>query len=94
MTMYRVVASSGFARDLRKLAKRDTALFGIVDRCIHILETDPFNRTSGYHIKKLGGLKAGEGQWRIRVGEYRLRYDIFEGDVLLYSFRHRKDAYR
>ena len=32
--------------------------------------------------------------WRIRVGDYRIRYDI-EGDrVLLYRVRHRRDIYR
>jgi mRNA interferase RelE/StbE len=31
------------------------------------------------------------GQWRMRVGDYRIRYDI-EGDrVLLYRVRHRRD---
>ncbi|HEX2276564.1 MAG TPA: type II toxin-antitoxin system RelE/ParE family toxin [Candidatus Tectomicrobia bacterium] len=34
------------------------------------------------------------GQWRIRVGDYRIRYDI-EGDrILLYRVRHRRDIYR
>lgn len=49
---------------------------------------------SGLHpIKKLAGLKPGEGQWRIRWREYRLRYDIFGSEVVLHSFRHRKEAY-
>jgi mRNA-degrading endonuclease RelE of RelBE toxin-antitoxin system len=38
-------------------------------------------------------LKPGEGQWRIRWREYRLRYDIFGSEVVLHSFRHRKEAY-
>jgi len=49
---------------------------------------------SGQHkIKKLAGLKTGEGQWRVRWRDYRLRYDIFGSEVVLHSFRHRKDAY-
>ena len=39
------------------------------------------------------GLKPGEGELRIRWREYRLRYDIFGSEVVLHSFRHRKDAY-
>jgi mRNA-degrading endonuclease RelE of RelBE toxin-antitoxin system len=38
-------------------------------------------------------LKPGEGQWRIRAGDYRLRYDIFGRDVVLYAVRHRTEAY-
>jgi mRNA-degrading endonuclease RelE of RelBE toxin-antitoxin system len=34
------------------------------------------------------------GQWRIRVGDYRIRYDIEGNRVLLYRVRHRKDIYR
>jgi mRNA-degrading endonuclease RelE of RelBE toxin-antitoxin system len=39
------------------------------------------------------GVKAGEGQWHVRWREYRLRYDIFGSEVVLHSFRHRKEAY-
>jgi mRNA-degrading endonuclease RelE of RelBE toxin-antitoxin system len=38
-------------------------------------------------------VKPGEGQWRIRWREYRLRYDILAGEVVLHSFRHRKESY-
>jgi mRNA interferase RelE/StbE len=34
------------------------------------------------------------GQWRIRVGDYRIRYDIEADRVLLYRVRHRRDIYR
>jgi mRNA interferase RelE/StbE len=34
------------------------------------------------------------GKWRIRVGDYRIRYDIEGDQVLLYRVRHRKDIYR
>ncbi|MBI3961397.1 MAG: type II toxin-antitoxin system RelE/ParE family toxin [Deinococcus sp.] len=38
-------------------------------------------------------MNPGAAQWRIRAGDYRLRYDIVGSDVVLYSFRHRKEAY-
>lgn len=60
---------------------------------VDILRRDPYNRNGQHPIKKLTGYKAGEGQWRIRWKEYRLRYDILGSDVVLYSFRHRKEAY-
>jgi mRNA-degrading endonuclease RelE of RelBE toxin-antitoxin system len=64
-----------------------------MEELLVILRRDPHNRNGQHKIKKLAGYKAGEGQWRIRWKEYRLRYDIFEDDVVLYSFRHRKEAY-
>jgi mRNA-degrading endonuclease RelE of RelBE toxin-antitoxin system len=42
--------------------------------------------------KKLGGVAIG--QWRVRVADYRIRYDIKGSEVLLYRVRDRKDIYR
>jgi mRNA-degrading endonuclease RelE of RelBE toxin-antitoxin system len=64
-----------------------------LEELLRILRQDPHNRTGQHNIKKLTGLKPGEGQWRIRWREYRLRYDIFGSEVVLHSFRHRKEAY-
>jgi len=58
-----------------------------------VLGDDPHNRSGRHPIKKLVGLKPGEGQWRIRWRDYRLRYDIFGTEIVMHSFRHRKDAY-
>ena len=44
-------------------------------------------------IKKLTGLKPGEGHWRLSWRDYRPRYDIFGSEVVLHSFRNRKGAY-
>jgi len=44
------------------------------------------------HIKKLKGM--GVGQWRLRVGLHRLRYDVVRQAVVLYRVRHRKEVYR
>jgi len=64
-----------------------------MEELLAILRRDPYNRNGRHQIKKLTGCKTGEGQWRIRWKEYRLRYDSVEDDVVLYSFRHRKEAY-
>ena len=42
--------------------------------------------------KKLSDVAVG--QWRVRVGDYRIRYDIEGSTVLLYRVRDRKDIYR
>ncbi len=54
------------------------------------LEDNPFGPPP--RIKKLKG--NGVGQWRLEVWPYRVRYDIIEGEVVLYRVRHRKEIYR
>ncbi len=62
---------------------------------IEILKTDPTNRTGRYRIKKLKGVAAGEGQWRLALGRFRFRYDVAGSVVeLLYCGLRREDAYR
>ena len=68
-------------------------LVDALEELVATLQDDPHNRTGQHQIKKLAGLAPGEGQWRIRWREYRLRYDIFDGEVVLHSFRHRREAY-
>jgi mRNA-degrading endonuclease RelE of RelBE toxin-antitoxin system len=91
--VFRVLITPAFERECRKISKQNPSLIEAFDELLAILKTDPQNRTARYNIKKLTGLKPGEGQWRIRWRDYRLRYDIFGQDVVLHSFRHRREAY-
>jgi mRNA-degrading endonuclease RelE of RelBE toxin-antitoxin system len=90
---FRVLSTPAFEREFRAIAKHNAALSGILEELIQILSQDPHNRSGGQKIKKLAGLNPGEGQWRLRWRDYRLRYDIFGSEVVLHSFRHRKEAY-
>jgi mRNA-degrading endonuclease RelE of RelBE toxin-antitoxin system len=90
---FRVLTSPAFEREFRKLSKGNAALVSAFDELLAILQVDPQNRTGRHKIKKLMGLAPGEGQWRIRWRVYRLRYDIFGREVVLHSFRHRREAY-
>ena len=90
---FRVVATPSFEREFRKVAKSNSAFLGALEELLAILRDDPHNRSGDHKIRKLSGLKPGEGQWRIRWRDYRLRYDIFGDEVVLHSFRHRKQAY-
>lgn len=90
----RVVLTAGFRRDLRKLSRRNAALVDRLAGLLAILEADASNFSGRYDVKKLSGVRPGEGQWRIRWGDYRVRYDIIANDVVLYSFSHRREAYR
>jgi mRNA-degrading endonuclease RelE of RelBE toxin-antitoxin system len=57
------------------------------------LQEDPLNLSRKHNIKKLTGVKDGEGRWRIRSGVYRLRYDVYDHKVVLPSINHRSQAY-
>lgn len=90
---YRVLTTPAFEREFRALAKGDAKLVGAFEELVGTLKEDPFNRSGRHKIKKLAGLNPGEGQWRVRWKDYRLRYDILDNEVVLHSFRHRKEAY-
>ncbi len=91
--LFRVLTTPAFEREFRAIGKKDSTLVHALEELIGILSDDPHNRGGRHKIKKLAGLKSGEGQWRVRWRDYRLRYDILGNDVVLHSFRHRKDAY-
>jgi mRNA-degrading endonuclease RelE of RelBE toxin-antitoxin system len=90
---FHVLTTPAFEREFRKAAKGNPELPAAFEKLLRILEEDPHNRTGRHAIKKLAGIGSGEGQWRIRWREYRLRYDIFGQDIILHSFRHRREAY-
>lgn len=90
---FRVISTPSFEREFRKISQKNAKLVDALEELIAILREDPHGRSGQQAIKKLEGLKPGEGQWRIRWREYRLRYDIFGSEVVLHSFRHRKEAY-
>jgi len=90
---FRVVTTPAFEREFRKASKGNAALLDALEELLAFLRQDPHNRSGQHNIKKLVGLKPGDGQWLIRWREYRLRYDIFGEEVVLHSFRRRREAY-
>jgi mRNA-degrading endonuclease RelE of RelBE toxin-antitoxin system len=78
---FTVVATSHFERELKKLGKRHAELADHYTDVIETLELDPYNRSRVHPIKKLENVPIGEGQYRIRFGRFRFRYDI-EGQVV------------
>ena len=64
-------------------------------RAVEILEQDPANVRRQHNILKLRDTARGDGQWRLRLGRFRFRYDIYEREVLLlYCGLRREDTYR
>jgi mRNA-degrading endonuclease RelE of RelBE toxin-antitoxin system len=91
---YATYTTSGYERDVRKLIRRNPTLLERIEAMVEILKQDPYNISRQNKIKKLTDIPRGEGQWRIALGSYRIRYDIEGDDVILYSCKHRREAYR
>ncbi|NOY29357.1 MAG: type II toxin-antitoxin system RelE/ParE family toxin [Planctomycetes bacterium] len=83
---YSIVFAPAVLRQLRKLPTRDQKR---IVREIELLEDNP--RPSG--VKKLIG---EDNFWRIRIGDYRVVYEIKDAKLLVLVLRiaHRKDIYR
>jgi mRNA interferase RelE/StbE len=82
---YRVEVAPAALRQIRKL---DSAAKRRVQAAIELLANQP--RPSG--AKKLVG---GEGEWRVRTGDYRIIYEIHDNVllVLVVAVGHRRDIY-
>ncbi len=92
---FSVRPSARFGRLARQLADQHPQEFPRrYAEAIEILKADPTNRTGRHRIKKLKGVPAGEGQWRLALGRFRLRYDIAGAGVeLVYRGLRREDTY-
>ena len=91
---YRVIVLPGLEREARQLHKRFPRVYANLLRAIELLETDPFNLEGRANIRKLVDVPAGEGQFRLRLSDYRLRYDVAGDEVILHSMRPRQGSYR
>ncbi len=73
--------------EVRKLlAHLDAATHRRILEAIDTLKENP------YRGKKLQGVDVG--LWRLRVGDYRIRYDIAEDLVFILRIGHRREVYR
>jgi mRNA-degrading endonuclease RelE of RelBE toxin-antitoxin system len=91
---YRVIVLPGLEREVQRLRKRLPHVYASLLQAIELLETDPFNLQGRANIRKLVDVPAGEGQLRLRIGDYRLRYDVVGDEVILHSMRPRGRSYR
>ena len=92
--VYSVLTTSHFDRLMKKLATKHPELVERFEQALTILSADPYNKSGKYAIKKLVNVSVGEGQYRLRSGRFRFRYDI-EGlkVVLHYCGLRREDTY-
>jgi len=91
---FSVLPSKHYERLARLLYKRQPRFAAVQESAVEILEHDPTNRSGSHDIKKLTNVARGEGQWRIALGRFRFRYDIYDQDVILhYCGLRREDTY-
>jgi mRNA interferase RelE/StbE len=83
---FEVRYAASAARQLRRL---DRAAQTRILRTIEILRTNP----RPPRAKQLVG---GSGEWRVRTGDYRIIYEIHDGELLILVLRigHRREVYR
>ena len=83
--MYRIEWKSSALKELKRL---DKAAIPRIIGCVQSLATDP--RPSG--VRKLKGC---ERSFRVRVGNYRIVYEILDDALIVFiiRIRHRKDVY-
>ncbi|MBI2453843.1 type II toxin-antitoxin system RelE/ParE family toxin [Candidatus Peregrinibacteria bacterium] len=83
--MCKIEFKSSVFRDIKKLPKETVKR---IYKSIEKLQQDPFKGD----IKKLN---AAEFYFRLRVGDYRIVFQIITSDhiVIIYYIRHRKDVY-
>jgi mRNA interferase RelE/StbE len=84
--MYEIYLERAAERDLRKLSAE--TFHRIIPR-IHALADNP--RPPG--CRKLAG---SDNDWRIRIGDYRVIYEIDDtaSNVRIFRVRHRREAYQ
>ncbi len=91
---FTVLTSPHFERLAKVQLKRHREFAAVIDRAIRILQKDPYNQDRTQAIKKLACAQ-NEGQWRLRLGRWRFRYDIVGQMVQLkYCGLRREDTYR
>ena len=84
-----------YERLARDLAQKHAEFLTRQEEAGQILRTDPNNRSRQHNILKLRGVPPAEGQYRLRLGRFRFRYDIYGRDVVLLACSlRREDTYR
>jgi len=83
--MYQIKLDKRVEKELDKIPEK---MFDKIEKLILSLKDNP--RPLG--VKKL----TNQEHWRIRVGEYRILYEIDDKDevIAIFKIKHRKDVYK
>jgi len=91
---YTLRATKQFERQQRKFLKKYRMTTSRIENIYDILESDPYNQSKKAKIKKLTDISDGDGVWRIRSKNIRIRYDIDKRYIILHSTKDRKNSYK
>jgi hypothetical protein len=80
---YKVFTIPAFNRVARVFVTSYPDFARIYERALEILRRDALNREGDRDILKLEFIPIGDGQYRLRVGRYRFRYDVHGKIVIL-----------
>jgi mRNA interferase RelE/StbE len=86
MATYRIEWKASALREIKRIDRQDVPR---IVAAVGALSANPF--PAG--VRKLQGT---ENTYRMRVGDYRILYEVYRGSVYIQIIRvrHRKDAYR
>lgn len=91
---FTVTTTPRFDRLLQKLSRGHPDLPSRFAEALAILKTDPYNRTREHRIKKLQDVAPDDGQYRIRLGRWRFRYNVVGQEVeMTYCGLRREETY-
>ncbi|MDD5530369.1 MAG: type II toxin-antitoxin system RelE/ParE family toxin [bacterium] len=79
---YQIGFKPGAVKDLKLINKKDA--YRIIEK-IEIMQCDLRG-----DVKKLTNFTP---EYRLRVGKYRVLFEVTEGKVIIYRIKHRKDSY-
>jgi mRNA-degrading endonuclease RelE of RelBE toxin-antitoxin system len=90
---FSIVTTAHFDRLAKALNRRHPRVFmGALQEALGTLESDPYNVQRRFAIKKLTDVRPGEGQYRLRMGRFRFRYDISKDTVTLVRCSLRRES--
>ena len=93
--LFAVQTTPRFDRLLKKLSRHHPDLAGRFAEASAVLRSDPYNRSRTHRIKKLQDVPAEDGQYRLRLGRWRFRFNVWGQEVeLTYCGLRREETYR
>jgi mRNA-degrading endonuclease RelE of RelBE toxin-antitoxin system len=92
---FQVVTTPAFDRLAKGLAKGHPEFPGILAKAVATLALNTLNVRRERQVRKLVGAAPGQGQYRLRIGRWRFRYDVDGRNVVLhYAGLRREETYR
>jgi mRNA-degrading endonuclease RelE of RelBE toxin-antitoxin system len=94
-TGYKLEVTAKCRRLIEDLQSASFEFADYYQEALVFFQTDPYNRSRIHNVKKLINVPKESGEFRLRIGRWRFRYDIEAKKVILYYCGlRREDTYR